>query len=73
MVLVAFPFGLELWSSVSKAQVRELGDFVGLANVGHLVQLATYPDALVNTCLHGGAINYTRITFSRGLGTGVVE
>ncbi len=52
VVFVAFPLGLELWFSVSNAQVGELGSFVGLANFAYLVQLATYHDALVNTSVY---------------------
>jgi multiple sugar transport system permease protein len=52
LVFVAFPLGLELWFSVSNAQVGELGSFVGLANFAYLVQLATYHDALVNTAVY---------------------
>ncbi|HEX2712768.1 MAG TPA: sugar ABC transporter permease [Candidatus Acidoferrales bacterium] len=52
LVFVAFPVGLELWFSVSNAQVGELGSFVGLANFGYLAQQATYHDALVNTSVY---------------------
>src|SRR5260370_16672053 len=52
VAFIAFPLGLELWFSVSNAQVGELGDFVGLANFGYLVQQATYHDALVNTSVY---------------------
>src|SRR5258708_18181196 len=52
VVFVAFPLGLEVWFSVSNAQVGELGSFVGLANFGYLVQQATYHDALVNTSVY---------------------
>ena len=50
VVFVAFPLGLELWFSVSNAQVGELG---------------AAPVALLGAFLAD--------TFSRGLGTGVVE
>jgi multiple sugar transport system permease protein len=49
VAFVAFPLGLELWFSVSNAQVGELGSFVGIANFSYLVQQATFHDALVNT------------------------
>ena len=49
VAFIAFPLGLELWFSVSSAQVGELGSFVGLANFSYLVQQATFHDALVNT------------------------
>ena len=52
VVFIAFPLGLELWFSVSNAQVGELGSFVGLGNFGYLVRLATYHDALVNTSVY---------------------
>ena len=52
VAFIAFPLGLELWFSVSSAQVGELGSFVGLANYGYLVQQATFHDALVNTSVY---------------------
>ncbi len=52
VAFIAFPLGLELWFSVSNAQVGELGNFVGLANFGYLVQQATFHDALVNTSVY---------------------
>ena len=52
VVFIAFPLGLELWFSVSNAQVGELGSFVGLANFGYLVQQATFHDAVVNTSVY---------------------
>jgi multiple sugar transport system permease protein len=52
VVFIAFPLGLEMWFSVSNAQVGELGSFVGLSNFGYLVQQGTYHDALVNTSVY---------------------
>jgi multiple sugar transport system permease protein len=52
VIFIAFPLGLELWFSVTNAQVGELGSFVGLANFGYLVQQATFHDALVNTSIY---------------------
>ena len=52
VAFIAFPLGLELWFSVSNAQVGELGTFVGLSNFGYLVQQGTYHDALVNTSVY---------------------
>jgi multiple sugar transport system permease protein len=49
---IAFPLGLELWFSISNAQVGELGSFVGLSNFGYLVQQGTYHDALINTVVY---------------------
>jgi multiple sugar transport system permease protein len=49
---IAFPLGIELWFSVSNAQVGELGSFVGPANFAYLVQQGTYHDALVNTTVY---------------------
>ena len=52
VVFIAFPLGIELWFSVSNAQVGELGSFVGPANFAYLVQQGTYHDALVNTTVY---------------------
>ncbi|HEX2647113.1 MAG TPA: sugar ABC transporter permease, partial [Candidatus Dormibacteraeota bacterium] len=50
-----FPVALELWYSVSDAQVGELGRFVGLANYIYLFRQPTYYDALRNTCVYAVA------------------
>ena len=52
VAFIAFPLGLEMWFSVSNAQVGELGSFVGLANFGYLTKLGTYHDAVVNTAVY---------------------
>ena len=52
VVFIAFPLGLEMWFSVSNAQVGELGSFVGLANFAYLIRQGTYHDALVNTSVY---------------------
>jgi multiple sugar transport system permease protein len=52
VAFIAFPLGLEMWFSVSNAQVGELGSFIGLSNFGYLVRQATYHDALVNTAVY---------------------
>lgn len=49
---IAFPLGLELWFSVSNAQLGEIGSFVGLANFAYLVRQGTYHDALINTAVY---------------------
>ena len=46
---IAYPLGLELWWSLSDAQVGQLGHFVGLANYAYLLRQPTYHDALRNT------------------------
>jgi multiple sugar transport system permease protein len=52
VVFIAFPLGLELWFSVSNAQVGEIGSFIGFANFAYLVQQGTYHDALLNTTVY---------------------
>jgi multiple sugar transport system permease protein len=52
VAFIAFPLGLELWFSVSNAQLGELGSFVGLSNFGYLVRQGTYHDALLNTSVY---------------------
>lgn len=49
---IAYPLGLEVWLSLSNAQVGELGRFVGLANFQYLIRQGTYHDALLNTLLY---------------------
>lgn len=49
---LAYPIALELWFSVSDAQVGELGRFVGLANFAYLLRQTTYHEALANTAVY---------------------
>jgi len=49
---IAYPLGLELWFSLSNAQVGEPGHFVGLANYVYLLRQPTYHDALRNTLVY---------------------
>lgn len=49
---IVFPLALELWYSLSDAQVGELGHFVGLANYAYLLHQPTYHDALLNTFVY---------------------
>jgi multiple sugar transport system permease protein len=49
---IAYPLGLELWFSLSDAQVGQLGNFVGLANYAYLLRQPTYHGALLNTLVY---------------------
>lgn len=49
---IVFPLGLEVWYSLSDAQVGEVGHFVGLANYAYLLHQRTYHDALLNTFVY---------------------
>jgi multiple sugar transport system permease protein len=49
---IAYPLGLELWFSLSDAQVGQVGKFVGLANYAYLLRQPTYHDALLNTLVY---------------------
>jgi len=49
---IVFPLALELWYSLSDAQVGQLGRFVGLANFAYLLRQPTYHDALINTLIY---------------------
>jgi multiple sugar transport system permease protein len=49
---IVFPLALELWYSLSDAQVGQLGRFVGLANYAYLLHQRTYHDALFNTFVY---------------------
>ncbi len=64
---IAYPLGLELWYSLSDAQVGQLGRFVGLANYAYLLRQPTYRDALLNTLVYTVA----SITIKAILGTAV--
>src|SRR3989454_9636037 len=52
---IAYLLGLELWYSLSDAQVGQPGHFVGLANYAHLLRQPTYHDALRNTLVYSVA------------------
>jgi multiple sugar transport system permease protein len=49
---IGYPLGLELWWSLSDAQVGQLGTFVGLANYAYLFRQPAYHDALRNTLVY---------------------
>jgi ABC-type sugar transport system permease subunit len=49
---IAYPLGLELWFSLSNAQVGQFGNFVGLANYADLLHQPTYHQALLNTLIY---------------------
>lgn len=53
--VLAYPLGLELWFSLSNAQVGQAGRFVGLANYAYLLRQPTYHDALLNTLVYSAA------------------
>lgn len=53
--VIAYPLGLELWFSLSNAQVGQVGRFVGLANYAYLLRQPTYHDALLNTLVYSVA------------------
>ena len=53
--VIAYPLGLELWFSLSNAQVGQVGRFVGLANYAYLLRQPTYHDALINTLVYSTA------------------
>src|ERR1700738_221375 len=56
VVLVAYPFGLSLWLSVTNTSVGEAGHFVGLANFTNQLQSEIFRSAFRN------AVWYTAIT-----------
>jgi multiple sugar transport system permease protein len=64
---ILYPLGLELWYSLSNAQVGETGHFVGLANYAYLLRQRTYHDAVLNTLVYSVA----SITIKAILGTAV--
>jgi multiple sugar transport system permease protein len=64
---ILYPLGLELWYSLSNAQVGETGHFVGLANYAYLLRQRTYHDAVLNTLVYSMA----SITIKAILGTAV--
>jgi multiple sugar transport system permease protein len=49
---IVFPLALEVWYSLSDAQVGQAGHFVGLANYAYLLHQRTYHDALLNTFVY---------------------
>src|SRR5215471_15226490 len=49
VVLVAYPFVLSVWFSLSDARVGNTGRFVGLANFNHLLSSSIFLQTLQNT------------------------
>ena len=59
LVLVAYPFVLSVWFSLSDARVGNAGSFVGLANFNHLLSSAIF------SAMHSSPRASSRGTFTR--------
>jgi hypothetical protein len=54
-VLVAYPFVLSVWFSLSDARVGNTGSFVGLTNFSHLLSSSIFLQTLQNTIVFTAA------------------
>lgn len=64
--VLAYPLGLELWLSLTDAQVGEDGTFIGLGNFRYLARQPTFHQALVNTATY--SLVSTAVKLALGLG-----
>ncbi len=65
--VVAYPLGLELWFSVSDAEVGGLGRFIGLANFGYLLRDPGFHEALGNTAAYVGISTAVKALLGLGM------
>src|SRR5437867_7842810 len=67
VVLVAYPFVLSVWFSLSDARVGNAGSFVGLANFSHLLSSSIFLQTLQNTIVFTAAALAAKTVFGMGL------
>jgi multiple sugar transport system permease protein len=66
-VLVAYPFVLSVWLSMSDARVGSSGSFVGLSNFSHLLTSSIFLQTLQNTIIFTAAALGAKTVFGMGL------
>jgi hypothetical protein len=66
-VLVAYPFVLSVWFSLSDARVGNAGSFVGLTNFSHLLSSSIFLQTLQNTIVFTAAALAAKTVFGMGL------
>jgi multiple sugar transport system permease protein len=67
VVLVAYPFVLSVWFSLSDARVGNAGSFVGLANFSRLLSSSIFLQTLQNTIVFTAAALAAKTVFGMGL------
>jgi multiple sugar transport system permease protein len=67
LVLVAYPFVLSVWFSLSDARVGNAGSFVGLANFNHLLSSSIFLQTLQNTIFFTAIALTAKTVFGMGL------
>ena len=67
LVLVAYPFVLSVWFSLSDARVGNAGRFVGLANFNHLLSSSIFLQTLQNTIVFTAIALTAKTVFGMGL------
>jgi multiple sugar transport system permease protein len=63
--VIAYPFALSVWYSLTDASIGETGNFIGLAQYGFLARDAGYWSALAHTAVYTGL----SLVLKLGLGT----
>src|SRR6478736_9580648 len=66
-VLVAYPFVLSVWFSLSDARVGNSGSFVGLSNFSRLLSSSIFLQTLQNTIVFTAAALAAKTVFGMGL------
>src|SRR5215813_4412458 len=67
MVLVAYPFVLSVWLSLSDARVGNTGRFVGLSNFSHLLSSSIFLQTLQNSIVFTAADLAAKTVLGMGL------
>jgi multiple sugar transport system permease protein len=67
VVLVAYPFVLSIWFSLSDARIGNAGSFVGLTNFSHLLSSSIFLQTLQNSIVFTAASLAAKTVFGMGL------
>ena len=67
VVLVAYPFVISVWLSLSDARIGNAGSFVGLTNFSHLLSSSVFLQTLQNSIVFTAAALAVKTVFGMGL------
>ena len=65
--VLAYPLGLEMWLSLTDAQVGEAGTFIGLGNFRYLARQPTFHQALANTAVYSLVSTAVKLVLGMGM------
>lgn len=66
-VLIAYPFALGIWYSLSDLRVLGTGNFVGLANYQQLLQTPVFRQTVINSFIYTGLATAFKLVLGMGM------